>query len=160
MGTRSCIIATVSFLGVVLFSLWQQSKSSDEKLKEVEYRKAFGIETYELLSQRTYKYPIKRSIEFGETDILVVTRVHASSATSLAPVQSIVEFVKSIDYAAKVLICIGADNHFQNSYLDDLFEALKIENIFDKSEILPITPWGGFTHALNIAVTYALGDTL
>ena len=95
----------------------------------------------------------------AEKKIIVITRIHARSSSSLAEVNSIDMFVKSIkSYASHVLICIDTGDTFKSSntkYIEGVEEYLKSNNMADFVTILGISPWGKFTSALNAAVVRA-----
>lgn len=138
-------IVAVFFIGFAAFSLFVHSK-----LSHLEKESDFEKENVKMVQNENL---VLKSID--SSNVLVVTRVHASSAVSMSPIETIIDFVKSVSYASKVLICVGIDNHSHETYVQKLVESLETHNLTTKTSILSISPWGGFTHALNLAVSFA-----
>lgn len=89
--------------------------------------------------------------------VTVVTRVHGASASSLAEPSAVISFLRSCEsYATTVIVCIGVGETLENAqYLGDLKKAIANEGVDKVLQIvlLPVTPWGKFTPALNAAVS-------
>jgi hypothetical protein len=106
--------------------------------KEVEFHKIVGAET--------------------SKKVLVVTRLHLTSAESMAAVSTVVSFVQNaLKYSSKVLVCLGLKVlPNKDTYLEDLETELQRAGVKEQTELLLLEPWGGFTHSLNIATSYAV----
>ena len=90
--------------------------------------------------------------------IIVVTRVHMKSASSMPASDKVVEFVQSVStFASHVLVCVGANNYSDaEAYIALLVS--KFDNMGIMKEtvtLLPIIPWGYFTTALNAAILFS-----
>lgn len=94
----------------------------------------------------------------GTRKILAVTRVHKGSATQMSSKENVLEFVKnSAAYASSVLVCLGNPNAPElDKYMQEVRTLLQREGLSDKTQLLPVSPWGRFTTALNAAVVKAV----
>jgi hypothetical protein len=101
--------------------------------------------------------PDKMSPSKGER-LLAVTRIHQGSSMQMASIDSVMNFVtNSSAYASAVLICIGIQDQIeQKKYIEDLNEAIINQKFEIDIILLPITPWGQFTFALNCAIGKAV----
>lgn len=90
--------------------------------------------------------------------LIVVTRVHMKSASSMPDPMKILQFVRSVkSYADRILVCVGADDVSQvNTYIDSV-KLLLDDGHEDYSTVtfLPVIPWGHFTTSLNAAILFA-----
>jgi hypothetical protein len=95
--------------------------------------------------------------------LLVVTRIHMNSASSLPAVAKVIAFLTACNnYADGVLICVGTAEHsiesvtMINEYIASVRLQLANAGIEgSKIHFLPISPWGYFTPALNHAIQFA-----
>jgi hypothetical protein len=94
----------------------------------------------------------------AEPRVLAVTRIHQGSSSKMASIDSVIKFVNnSSAYASAVLICIGIQNQKEQvEYIEKLSEAVIKEKYKIEIILLPITPWGQFTFALNCAIGKAV----
>jgi hypothetical protein len=109
--------------------------------------------------------------------ILAVTRVHKANAAAMASEESVVEFVRnSAAYATSVLVCVSVDactpnpvySHLSLSqlgnpnvgelerYMTKIAAMLHHEGLASKTVLMPVSPWGRFTTALNAALVKAV----
>jgi hypothetical protein len=110
-------------------------------------------------SSTTQAFSARPSSSSINERILVVTRVHVTSAQNLATVKSVTSFsLAALEHAHSVLICVGAHMDVRDSYLLDLNKSLSEAGLTNKTHILVVDPWGGFTHALNLAVSFAIDN--
>ena len=119
---------------------------------------------------RTKLYKEKDSIIISgssnlSTSLAVATRIHKGNASQMASFESIAEFVRSISYAKLIILCIGVGDKLENiDYINKLQKYLQDEGLIPSSSssssilsytsilILPVTPWGKFTMALNAII--------
>lgn len=90
--------------------------------------------------------------------ILIVTRVHTKSASSLADPAKVVKFIRdALLLADGVLVCLGAaDGSILPPNMEDLNNRIQALGISKgKYKLLPVSPWGYFVSSLNAAVQYA-----
>ena len=99
-----------------------------------------------------------------EIELLVVSRVHMKSATSMPNPFNVLNFILRVqEYASHVLICVGADSVRDTEQYIESAEALlktfaekdKVFNNHTQVTFLPVFPWGYFTTPLNAAVQFA-----
>lgn len=94
----------------------------------------------------------------GNRRLTVVTRVHGASATSMASVDDIVAFLRACEgYASAVIVCVGVGDALEHgTYLSEVTSAVQTQAQTFKSDmpivVLPVSPWGKFTPALNAAL--------
>ena len=93
--------------------------------------------------------------------LIVITRVHCKSATSLVSIDKIVDFAQHcVPFADKILILLGISFTYMEhrTYLEDLLTTLKNSSmeLFQKVQIEVIMPWVGFTAPLNVGIRLAL----
>ena len=98
-----------------------------------------------------------------EEGFIVVTRVHTISASAIADPVKVCEFVDSVlEYAAKVVICIGiGSGSNQGGQIDDyVLSVRKLMNASQLSRVifLSVVPWGRFTSPLNAALVRAMDE--
>eukprot|EP01036_Dinobryon_divergens_P029865 gene29865-39030_t len=98
-----------------------------------------------------------------EIKLLVVSRVHMKSATTMPNPANVLNFILRVqEYASHILICVGADSVRDTEQYIQSAEAL-LEKFADKDKFLnhtqvtflPVFPWGYFTTPLNAAVQFA-----
>ena len=100
-------------------------------------------------------------------ELVVVTRVHNRSAAQLADPVDVQAFVAAaLPYAARVIVCIGYHEADTNKNLFGLQNYLKTLAAHlhtslgsaraTRVTLLPVTPWGSFTTALNAATNVAV----
>lgn len=135
-GTTTLLLAVVlaAALSSLAWSLTRSRKPKDHQQQE-----------QQLLSDAGFN-----------SRLTVVTRVHGASATSMASVADIVAFLRSCEgYASSVVVCIGVGDALEHaSYLSEVSSAVQAQT-FKKDMpivVLPVTPWGKFTPALNAAL--------
>ena len=89
-------------------------------------------------------------------NLLVVTRIHTKSSTSMPDHSKIIKFISSAKlYSSNILICIGiADNTDIISYINNLKDTLISIGLYESVDIININPWGYFTFALNVAIQF------
>lgn len=91
-------------------------------------------------------------------ETLVVTRIHGNISSKLPSKEQILNFVISIKgYVSNLLICLGGPSlEFLQKILQD-YQGLEESSseIGLNLKILPISPWGIYTTALNQAIVYA-----
>ena len=90
--------------------------------------------------------------------MLVATRIHSGNASKMANITDIVAFANSCKtFASHILLCISCGDSFEHSsYLQSVKSRLSAEGLDCVTSVLPITPWGRFTTALNAAILYAV----
>ena len=92
--------------------------------------------------------------------ILTVTRVHNSIGGPITPVNKVFSFVKKVPDFCDVLLCVGVSNPEESAeYINALTKKCdehKNKNLSSSIHILNVRPWGAFTHALNVAVGFAV----
>lgn len=91
------------------------------------------------------------------TSLAVATRIHKGNASQMASLESIADFVRSVSYARLVILCIGIGDNLENiDYINKLESFLQDEGLMSSSSslilIVPVTPWGKFTMALNAII--------
>lgn len=96
-------------------------------------------------------------MDVSKDKVAVVTRVHTSSAKTIAEPAKIREFVESVlKYAELVVVCIGIeDEKRRGHYLQAVRHELGSE-VGARVLLLPVCPWGRFTSALNAALVWLL----
>jgi hypothetical protein len=89
--------------------------------------------------------------------LLVVTRVHMKSASAMPDTEKVAQFVRdSQSYSHGCLICIGGGQALVEPYMASIYEKLSAYAVDTSSVmLLPVSPWGVYTPALNAAVQYA-----
>lgn len=90
--------------------------------------------------------------------LVVITRVHCKSASSLVKIEKIVDFAKScFSFADKIMVLLGLSSE-HHDYYEELINALRAESVelFQKVHVEIITPWIGFTSPLNVGVRLAI----
>ena len=98
-----------------------------------------------------------------EIKLLVVSRVHMKSATTMPNPSSVLNFILRVqEYASHILICVGADSirdteHYIESAENLLRTVEKDNKVLPNIQLtfLPVFPWGYFTTPLNAAVQFA-----
>lgn len=119
-----------------------------------------------LLSSQSTIANEKTNVEISDVDLntisyntklVVITRIHAKSASSLPPPSSIYSFIiNTLKYSQHVIICIDAGKFLGDmNYISSLQAILSQYSLTETVDIIPITPWGHFTSALNIGVIRA-----
>ena len=95
--------------------------------------------------------------------ILIVTRVHNSIGGPITSVDKVIDFVKHVPEFCDVLLCIGvSDLEESDRYINVLrkeCEQYGNNNSSSAVHILDVRPWGAFTHALNVAVGFAVRNS-
>ena len=85
--------------------------------------------------------------------ILACTRIHSMEAATLTSPWAVMEFTNSIPIQiGKILICLGCDDSPESDRY--LFALKRATSHNDRVVILRVSPWGRFTHALNVGVNY------
>ena len=123
-----------------------------------------GLQVQDIKATRTLKKlkRMKKPISphnFGS--LIVITRVHCKSATSLVSIDKIVDFAQHcVPFADKILILLGISFTYMEhrTYLEDLLTTLKNSSmeLFQNVQIEVIMPWVGFTAPLNVGIRLAL----
>jgi hypothetical protein len=119
-----------------------------------------GLQLSDIKATRSLKRKKLHRYDCGS--LIVVTRVHCKSATSLVKIENIVDFAKNcVVFADKVLILLGITASPQHSACHkQLLEALASDS--ESSELMSkvlvelVTPWVGFTTPLNVGVRLAM----
>lgn len=90
--------------------------------------------------------------------MLVVSRIHSNNASKMADINDIIAFVNSSKtYASQILLCVSCGERFEHtSYLESLRWRLLEEGLDGITYVMPITPWGRFTTALNAGLLHAV----
>lgn len=99
------------------------------------------------------------------TSLAVATRIHKGNSSQMTSFESIAEFVRSVSYAKVIILCIGIGDKLENiDYINKLETYLQVQGLIPSASslstslsyssilILPVTPWGKFTMALNAIV--------
>ena len=98
--------------------------------------------------------------DYTRGSLVVITRVHCKSASSLVHTTAVVAFAKSsVAYADSVLILLGIGpslTHYYSELLGALREGLGDE--CSKVRVEVVTPWVGFTTPLNVGVRIAVDE--
>lgn len=102
----------------------------------------------------------------GKTDpsrrVCVATRVHQQSGAHMPDSAKVLDFIREVSkYSDVIIVCIGSkDLPSVESYKATVEQSIAAESLGEgKSVVLvPVFPWGYFTHSLNVAVTEALDN--
>eukprot|EP00606_Chrysophyceae_sp_TOSAG23-5_P000198 GSChrysophyteH2.ASY1.ANO1.495.1 assembled CDS len=89
----------------------------------------------------------------------VVTRIHTTSAGKIVDADKVRDFVDSVlEYAEKVIVCVGFRHTKKyKEYIFSLQKTLDPRTIA-RVVLLPVSPWGRFTSALNSAIVRAMDE--
>ena len=104
-------------------------------------------------------------------ELIVVTRIHTTSALKIAEPKVVENFiVTAAKYACKIVICVGFNDkdHMDSelivncaSYITQLENHIMVKlgsATLQKILFLPIHPWGNYTTALNCALLRAMKE--
>jgi hypothetical protein len=124
-----------------------------------------GLQLTDIKAKRSVKRkksrPATECKEWESGSLIVVTRVHCKSASSMVKVEDIVEFAQHCHFADKILILLGVGPK-HTDYPEKLVRTLHNTLSFSSPELLAkvrvevVSPWVGFTIPLNVAVRLAL----
>ena len=113
--------------------------------------------------QQSIMTHLAKQLSAEEIKLLIVSRVHMKSATTMPNPSNVLNFILRVqEYASHVLICVGAASVRDTEQYIQSAEAL-LEKFADKDKFLnhtqvtflPVFPWGYFTTPLNAAVQFA-----
>lgn len=99
----------------------------------------------------------------NQTRTCAVTRIHKNNASALAPIDSVIAFIRNcIVYTSKVFIVVDIGSNMESMpYVHELKDALiAADNLLSYVTIIPLAYWGRFTTALNAAVVKAIEDNI
>lgn len=110
------------------------------------------------LQNRAGDNPLEFEVAEKPQRLVVVTRVHMKSASSMPDTGKVLSFIQNTKlYSDGIIICVGASDVTQiNLYIDSVVHLLD-ERHEDHSTVifLPVFPWGYFTTSLNAAILVA-----
>ena len=117
--------------------------------------------TMSIFSEATKMKP--SSLSNDTIKLIVVSRVHMKSATTMPDPTHVLDFILRVqEFASHILICVGAENIRDTERYVEAAETLlqsyvKESILLNNIQItfLPIYPWGYFTTPLNAAIQFA-----
>jgi hypothetical protein len=143
-------VALLGFISIIFFAV--RHKKVSVALHEQRVI-ASGRHAYSLQLQQSLADSANNTVKVD--NVMVVSRIHKGEATAMVDMSKVIKFIEgTLSYASQTFVCVDIGVNFENmDYFNTLKSTIESKTEFSsRARLIPITPWGRFTQALNAAV--------